>query len=190
MSVERGELDEKQDTRPAEPLVRQIPPHPVASPTDMPHDDGGPWWTPSWTDVIKTIGWRWVLALPAAAVVILLLLAWFVDLRAMMPLWFLGIKVIIVLVAAPFLVLLELTRNAVRMRKEPFCIHCGYGLNGLPDDHTCPECGRPYTFAHIDEYRRDPHWYVRRYKMRGSMPRADAPFMAGPVRSKRSRDGT
>ncbi|MCH8054167.1 MAG: hypothetical protein IH895_08915, partial [Planctomycetes bacterium] len=23
------------------------------------------------------------------------------------------------------------------------CLHCGYSLQGLPEGHTCPECGHP-----------------------------------------------
>src|SRR5262249_28103279 len=112
------------------------------------------------------------------------------DLRFIFPLWYLGVKLIILIVAIPVLALLELTRNAVKARKDPFCIHCGYGLSGLPDYHNCPECGRPYTFAHVEEYRRDRNWFIKRKSRRPWMPRAEAPFMAGRVKSRKSRDGT
>jgi hypothetical protein len=42
----------------------------------------------------------------------------------------------------------------------------------------------------IDEYRRDPHWFIQRYKHHKINPTADEPFSAGPVRRKKSRDGT
>ncbi|MCH2133646.1 MAG: hypothetical protein MK116_07840 [Phycisphaerales bacterium] len=33
-----------------------------------------------------------------------------------------------------------------RARENDFrlCLHCAYVLAGLPDDGTCPECGKPY----------------------------------------------
>lgn len=32
--------------------------------------------------------------------------------------------------------------NAYRDRRFPHCLHCGYALNGLPEDQLiCPECG-------------------------------------------------
>jgi hypothetical protein len=94
-------------------------------------------------------------------------------------------------VALPITLAIGASKNIVARRKEPFCIHCGYELTGLPDHHNCPECGRPFCFAIIDEYRRDPHWFIERYNKRHEIPRADVPFQAGAVRSKRkSRDGT
>lgn len=36
------------------------------------------------------------------------------------------------------------------------CIHCRYELTGLPDYHTCPECGRQYSAPEIDAYYDDP----------------------------------
>ena len=81
-------------------------------------------------------------------------------------------------------------RTAVRQRPDPFCIHCGYSLTGLPDGHRCPECGRTFSFRVIEEYRRDSHWFIQRYKMRHDLPVAEVPFAAGEVRRARSRDGT
>jgi hypothetical protein len=151
----------------------------VASPTQMPAGDGDvPWWTPTWTDLAWQLGWKWIFALPAV-VVLGLLVGSLWNGAWLMPLWFVGIKIVSICVVIPFLLLLEMARQAICARKEPFCIHCGYGLSGLPDNHTCPECGRAYSFAVIEEYRRDPHWFRQRYKMRGQMPQRDAPFHAG-----------
>ena len=130
------------------------------------HRDGGdvPWWTPTWRDLARQLGWKWMLALPAIA-----LAAWGIasivrgEMRA--PLFLAGAKILALSLVLPFLLLLEFGRHAIAARKEPFCIHCGYGLSGLPDDHTCPECGRRYRFAWIDEYRRDPHGFRQRYRM-------------------------
>ena len=52
--------------------------------------------------------------------------------------------------------------DGFRMNARPRrCIHCHYDLTGLPDHHTCPECGRAYTFADIDAYFDDPATYER-----------------------------
>ena len=32
----------------------------------------------------------------------------------------------------------------LRHHDNKLCTECGYVLDGLPDEHTCPECGTPY----------------------------------------------
>jgi tRNA(Ile2) C34 agmatinyltransferase TiaS len=49
-------------------------------------------------------------------------------------------------------------------RRAPFCIHCGYDLQGLPDNHRCPECGEHYTLASCADYQRDPIDFQRRWE--------------------------
>jgi hypothetical protein len=146
-------------------------------------------WMPGWGDVLSHLGWRWLLVGPplVLALVLVILPFW---LGFLPPLWWLVPKAVVMLVAVPLSVMTWLVRTAVRRRKEAFCIYCGYGLVGLPDNYRCPECGRPYTFALIDEYRRDPHWYVRRWKSQHETPPADVPFTAGTNLGPRSRDGT
>lgn len=31
------------------------------------------------------------------------------------------------------------------------CVYCGYCLNGLPECHVCPECGRPYNIEELEK---------------------------------------
>lgn len=175
------------------PLSGQlIPPEPVASPADLRriiNDANPPWWKPSWPDRARAVGWRWVFAVPAVLIVALLAGSWFAG-AMLFPLWLAGFKVIALCLAIPVVLLLEVVRSVTARRTDPFCIHCGYTLLGLPDNHTCPECGRRYSFRLIEEYRRDPHWFIRRYHAQDHHPAAPAPFQAGSVRSKRSRDGT
>lgn len=163
-----------------------------ASPVDVVPgpDANNMWWRPGWSDVARALGWRWLLLVPLMGVVALFaaglahprLLGWF---------WWLGFKWLVMLAAVPVVLAGDVIRKAAAARKEPFCIHCGYTLTGLPAQGTCPECGSGYSPRLIAEYRRDPHWFVQRYKSRGQIPPPQAPFNAGPVTARRrSKDGT
>jgi hypothetical protein len=173
------------------PLERQVPRASVASPADLRPRDPREirWYQPSWSDTFRLMGWRIVYFAPAVAIVLfLVLLPW----RALVfaPLLIASWKLIFIAVAIPTSLALKTARNIIRQRKEPFCIHCGYDLSGLADNHTCPECGEPYTHRAIEEYRRDPHWFIQRYHMHKAIPVVDKPFDALPSKRKRSRDGT
>ena len=99
-------------------------------------------------------------------------------------------KPIVMVIAIPILISISAMGSALRARREPFCIHCGYSLQGLPDHYPCPECGRPNCLRLIDEYRRDPAWFIARCRARLTLPSTHVPFSAGSVRSRRrSRDG-
>lgn len=37
----------------------------------------------------------------------------------------------------------------VKARGYEVCISCGYCLKGLPDEHTCPECGTRYNKSEL-----------------------------------------
>ncbi len=167
-----------------------IPEVVTASPSQMPGDpvEEPPWWKPTLGDSLRQLGWRWIFLLPAALVLVAVVASFFIrDLWVFLAINF---KLIILAGGIAFGLAAKGLREAVRMRNEPFCIHCGYNLTGLPDGHRCPECGRSYSWAIIAEYRRDPLWFIQRWRERHKLPEVQAPFEAGAVRSPRRRDGT
>ena len=175
---------------PDAPAHERVPLDALASPAEVRPAVGDEvrWYMPGWGETARLLGWRWVLFLPAA------LLAGLLVITVMHPFllqllvgWW---KLWVLAVAVPMAAAMNAARHAIRSRKDPFCIHCGYGLTGLPPEYTCPECGSAYSHRLIEEYRRDPHWFIQRYRAGRDLPRAEAPFHAGPVRRRRSRDGT
>lgn len=175
----------------ARPLEEQLPPEIVATPSHVQELPGQQimWWRPGWHDVWQYVGYRWIFLIPAVGLLVLLGLALHMPFL-LGPLFVLGVKLLLFMAAVFVTLAGYVIRRAVRARREPFCIYCGYNLSGLPDNYRCPECGRPYTWKLIAEYRRDPHWFIERYKAQRRLPPADQPFEAGPVIRRRNRDGT
>jgi hypothetical protein len=150
------------------------------------------WWKPGWPDIIRSVGWHWILVLPAAGVIALCVMGFFRP-HYLGLFWWLGFKGLVWALAIPVMLLADVARRATGARKEPFCIHCGYTLTGLPNQGLCPECGSVYSPAMIDEYRRDPKWFIQRFKAQKNLPKQDVPlppvsFVGG--KRRRSRDGT
>ena len=181
-----GEMPDDSKT----PLVKRVPPPSVASPSELRPRDAGQvrWYKPTIEETLTLMGWRWVYFLPALAMIVsLFLIRWHIWLWQFMIVWW---KLAVIAVVLPTGYAINTAKHIIRSRKEPFCIHCGYDLTGLPDNHTCPECGESYEFRIIEEYRRDPDWFIQRYQKHGEIPRADVPFQARRSTRKKSRDGT
>ncbi|TWT46136.1 hypothetical protein RAS1_25840 [Phycisphaerae bacterium RAS1] len=176
------------------PIEEQLPPDVGASPAHMPRRGEGSlrWWRPGWHDVHAYVGWRWVLLAPLLLCLLMFIAALFQrGLRGLLLL--LGLKLFLFAGGVAVALAGYVARRAVRARREPFCIHCGYNLSGLPDDYRCPECGEPYTWRVIAEYRRDPQWFVERYSASHHLPSPTAPALdagASGSRPRRRRDGT
>jgi len=172
------------------PLIKQIPPTSVASPSELrPRDVGDvQWYKPSVSVTLNLLGWRWIFFLPAAGLILLLFAwPWYLWLSQLIFVWW---KLVVIAVVVPTGYAINITKNILRNRKEPFCIHCGYDLSGLPDNHTCPECGELYNFRLIEEYKRDPHWFIERYSKHKDIPLADVPFESRKSTRPRAKDGT
>lgn len=186
--MDSGRIGNREDL----PLEAQVPQPVEASPfhLKLSPDDNPMWWKPGWNDVWQYVGWRWIMAVPALICVLIFFGGWYYPgLRGLA--YILGIKLGLVVLAIAFWLAGYVTQMAVRAVKEPFCIFCVYNLSGLPDHYRCPECGRSYSHAIIAEYRKDPHWFIERWRQSRSVPVPDPPFESGLVsRKKRARDGT
>ena len=138
------------------------------------------WYLPTWFERLTLMKWRVlyfvpvVLMLPLVCLFPWLLLFW----------W----KILIIAVGVPISAAIRAAKNAIHLRKEPFCIHCGYDLTNLPDGHMCPECGLQFFLTEIDDYRRDPHWFIKRRQH--YHPNPGGAIDAGPRRSRKPLDGT
>jgi len=139
---------------------------------------------------VAHVGWRWVFLTPAVGLV--LMGAAYVFYPPFRPaILILGAKLLVFVVAVALSLAGYVIRRAANVRREPFCIHCGYNLTGLPDHYRCPECGRPYSWRVIAEYRRDPQWFIERWHAQHALPPPSAPFAARRSRRRgRTRDGT
>jgi hypothetical protein len=180
-------MTEPQDDR---PLHERVPPQSLASPSEMrPRDpDDVRWYRPDLAETTRLMGWRILLFLPAVGLIALLvLMPWYAFMSNVFVLWW---KLLVPAVVIPAAYAISIAAHSIRQRKEPFCIHCGYDLSGLPDNHTCPECGESYSHRIIDEYRRDPNWFIERYRKRNDIPVRDVPFEARRSARRKSKDGT
>lgn len=154
------------------------------------HEKNAPFWTPGWGEGFRQLGWRWVFFMPALLAIAGSIASFFLPRQFLANIWWLGPKAFIWALMLPVTQLKHVMHAKLQERKDRFCIHCGYGLTSLPDNYNCPECGRHYTWAMIDEYRRDPESFVRRWR-ESDVPKPDEPFAAGPTSGpRRSRDGT
>ena len=162
-------LQGQPDVRPVEDAEHPEVPTVLATPADMPepYDPRVPFWLPDWKESLRLLGWRWVYVIGLA--LLGAFLAWVLLFRGrFLILSFSGLimKSIIFAIAGAISLLVYLRKGAIRLRKDPFCIHCGYSLEGHQDGAICPECGLRASFRVCDEYRRDPHWFIERYRKR------------------------
>jgi hypothetical protein len=139
--------------------------HGFASPQQLrPRDPSDiRWYKPSFFDALWSMGWKLIFFLPALILTaVVVAMPWHLWAIQFLAIWW---KLVLVAVVLPSMYAVKSATETLKQRKEPFCIHCGYNLSGLPDDHTCPECGEYYNFGVIEEYKRDPGWFIRRYHM-------------------------
>jgi hypothetical protein len=181
----------EQESLPPPPLVEglpDIPPPPpipergevLASPGDLAADPDGklPFWKPGWGEIARRLGWSWLFVGPAVALIIgmmgLCVFRWW-----WFDLWFNFWEVWVLALVGVIGGLVGVIRHAIKGRGEPFCIHCGYNLDGLPEQHLCPECGRKYSFQLIRKYQQDPAWFEQCWKNERVMRKYGKPQGSG-----------
>jgi hypothetical protein len=114
------------------------------------------------------IGWHWLWALPLLFFVLFTLAPG--DPLWLPIMWIGMIKLIVMVISLSFLLRGWALTKVLKARPGPFCIHCGHTLQGLPDDHRCPECGRRYRFDLVEAYRREPSSFAHQLKQRWKPP--------------------
>ena len=164
----------------ASPVDMAPPPLDALSPDFLTvFDVGTPWWRPGFADIARTIGWRWIILLPLGALIVGAPFMLF-----MMPAQLSGnllgteIKLLMLAIGGLISIVLWAMKNVVRSRKDDFCIHCGYSVVGLGEEGHCPECGRHFSLLLIREFKKDPHFFVDRWRALKDAPKTE-PFLAG-----------
>lgn len=113
--------------------------------------------------------WLWLLIVPLLFGLALLI----AGLRSggtLAFLFWLELKLILLTVAVPVVFWEHYRNRLIRARSDPFCVHCGWTLVGLPDEGKCPECGRPYRMKVVTMFRADPRWVMSYWTFAGRPP--------------------
>ena len=130
------------------------------------------WWRPGARELARHLGWGWLLLVPPA-VLLLISLGLLIARERMGGYWWIVFRLFLVVTPIPLLFLDYFRFKAIRARTDPFCIHCGYTLQGLPQEGTCPECGRRYRMPVVEMFRRDPQWVIAYWRNAGKPPPVD-----------------
>ena len=127
------------------------------------------WWRPPFGQVVRQMRWGWVLLVPLAFG-LALLIAGLVWGGADAAGFWVGLKLLLLTILAPVATWEHLRHKAIRGRADLFCIHCGWTLRGLPDEGNCPECGRTYSMRVVQMFRQDPQWVIAYWRSSGKPP--------------------
>jgi hypothetical protein len=135
------------------------------------------WWRPGWAEIARAIGWWWFALVPSALGAIGLIAGMVFAFQRHFPIE-MAIKLAFFLAAIAITIVIRASKRSVRVRKDTFCVHCGYSMEGAGDMGTCPECGRAFSRWVSEEFRKDPHFFAMRHEILRRAPRFE-PFAAG-----------
>jgi hypothetical protein len=138
------------------------------------------WWRPSLREVLRQAGWCWLALVLPISVAGAISVAAFIGGRSYLLLWWVGLRLTFIALAIPFLLWDHLKTKVYKARQDPFCIHCGYTVMGLPEEGKCPECGRPYRMSVIQMFRHDPQWVMAHWRFNGRPPSVERFLRAHP----------
>jgi hypothetical protein len=137
-----------------------------------------PWFRPNMRELAAAMGWRWLIVIPLLAVLALIPLSYFFPWLLHTAVLNLEVKLFILAIGGIITTVLYVAKNTVASRRDLFCIHCGYTIDGLGDEGTCPECGRAFHVSVIREFKKDPHFFQARWRALKHAPRYQ-PFESG-----------
>lgn len=129
------------------------------------------WWRPSLLELLGQVRWGWLFVLPvlgAAGMVA----AGFKGAPYALLAW-VGVRLLFFSLFLPLVAFDQLRLKVFRSRRDPYCIHCGYTLLGVPEEGVCPECGRAYRERVNRLFRRDPQWVIAYWRLTGHPPSAE-----------------
>ena len=127
------------------------------------------WWRPPPRELLRHLGWGWLLFVPPGLGVLVLLVLGLGGPR-LGAYWWIAFRIFAVIAPVPLLFIDYFRFKAIRARPDPFCVHCGYTLTGLPEEGNCPECGRPFRMKVVEMFRRDPQWVIAYWRSAGKPP--------------------
>jgi len=135
------------------------------------HDSRKPvFYRPPLPEVIRHMEWGWIVVPMLAAACLAMTVTGLLLGRYHIEMTILGGQLLFLVLAVPLFFWENLRDRLIRLRTDPFCIHCGWTLAGLPEEGRCPECGEPYRLNVVEMFRQDPQWVIAYWKFAGKAP--------------------
>ena len=96
------------------------------------------WWRPPWGLLLRHAGWWWIPLVGPPMIGIASLMIAILGGQPYSPLGWIGIRILTIWIIVPLIARANLNLKVMRLRADPYCLHCGYTLTGL-----LAQVGRP-----------------------------------------------